>query len=87
MNKAYVCSDDGLEILDICQGPTKSGGCRRVALGEPVACAGNSLLATSPDGKRALLLAVERDAKACPMAAVGWADEARALWPSRGVPR
>jgi hypothetical protein len=83
MEQPYICSADGLEILGSCLGPAPGGRCPRVDAGEAVACAGRTLLATDPEGRRSLLLAVGPDVETCPLAAVSWAGRARAVWPSR----
>jgi hypothetical protein len=83
MEKPYICSSDGLEILGNCLGPSPGGRCPRVDAGDVVPCAGRSLLATDPDGRRTLLLSVEPDIETCPLATASWAGHARAIWPSR----
>jgi hypothetical protein len=82
MSRTYICSRDGIEITGSCYRASASGLCPLAKPGEAVRCAGQTLLACAPDGKRALLLDVQRDAETCPLSAAGWAERARAVWPS-----
>jgi hypothetical protein len=53
-----------------CEGPLWSRGCSGAAAGEPVACAGRQIVIRSDEGQDIAILAVEPDARSCPLAAL-----------------
>jgi hypothetical protein len=68
--KALICSEPSLEVLDLCWGATPGGGCSQSVPGEPVRCAGLHVV-VCPDAGQAFDFAVDANARACPLAALG----------------
>jgi hypothetical protein len=65
--QAAIYSPDGT-VNGTCHGPTWSGGCEKTAPGQPVACAGRTIVAKGIDGAE-IVLTVAAGARSCPLAA------------------
>jgi hypothetical protein len=70
MTKALICRGPGMEVLDVCWGVAASGGCPQAGSGEPVRCAGLHVVVCQ-ESEQPFVFAVEPDATACPVAALG----------------
>ncbi len=74
IGKMLIYTKDGSHIEGACAGPNWFGGCPKAPAGEVVACAGQTVVVTSADG-REIVLEIEADATACPLVALGMPDE------------
>lgn len=69
MMRVLVCTETNLQVLDVCGEATPAGGCPKARPGTPVRCAGLQLV-VEHESQETLVLAVEPDATACPLASL-----------------
>jgi hypothetical protein len=68
--EALICTEPNLEVLDMCWGATPGAGCSQSGPSEPVRCAGLHVVIWPDDGQP-FDFAVDPNATACPLAALG----------------